>query len=38
MSALAAWTLHAIALWIWHLPALFEAALASELVHTVQHI
>jgi cytochrome c oxidase assembly factor CtaG len=38
MSALAAWTLHAIALWIWHLPALFEAALASELVHTVQHV
>ncbi len=33
-----AWTLHAIALWIWHLPALFEAALASELVRSLQHI
>lgn len=36
--AIVAWTLHAIALWIWHLPALFEAALASELVRSLQHI
>jgi cytochrome c oxidase assembly factor CtaG len=37
-SALVAWTVHALALWIWHLPALFEAALASEAVHSLQHV
>lgn len=36
-SPFVAWTIHAIALWIWHLPALFEAALASDLVHSLQH-
>ena len=30
--------LHGIALWIWHLPALFEAALASERLHALQHL
>jgi putative membrane protein len=34
---LAAWALHAIALWIWHVPQLFEAALHSEAVHILQH-
>jgi putative membrane protein len=33
-----AWTVHAIALWIWHAPPLFEATLHSELVHTLQHL
>lgn len=37
-SPLAAWTLHALALCLWHLPALFEAALANEAVHDLQHI
>ena len=32
-----AWTLHAVALWAWHIPAVFEAALASEAVHIAQH-
>ena len=32
-----AWTLHAVALWAWHVPALFEAALADEAVHVAQH-
>jgi putative membrane protein len=35
---LAVFLLHAVALWIWHVPALFEAALASEAVHFVQHM
>lgn len=35
---LAAWALHAAALWTWHLPALFEATLRSELIHTLQHL
>jgi cytochrome c oxidase assembly factor CtaG len=34
---LGAWTLHAMALWAWHVPAMFEAALASEAIHIVQH-
>lgn len=29
---------HAVALWVWHLPALYEAAVMSEGVHIVQHI
>jgi putative membrane protein len=37
-GALAAWVLHALALWLWHVPALFEAALANEAVHALQHI
>ncbi|WP_408122592.1 cytochrome c oxidase assembly protein [Caballeronia grimmiae] len=32
-----AWGLHAAALWCWHAPRFFEAALASEWVHTFQH-
>jgi putative membrane protein len=34
----AAWVIHAAALWIWHIPLLFEATLQSELVHAVQHL
>jgi putative membrane protein len=30
--------LHAFALWIWHLPSLYEAALEHEGVHIAQHI
>ena len=32
-----AWSLHAIALWAWHMPVLFDAALADYAVHIVQH-
>jgi len=34
---LVAWTLHGLAIWIWHLPALYEAALRNDGVHAVQH-
>jgi len=34
---LAAWTLHALALWAWHAPAAFDAALRSETIHELQH-
>jgi putative membrane protein len=34
---LVAAALHAIALWLWHMPALYEAALRSELVHWLEH-
>jgi putative membrane protein len=30
--------LHAVALWIWHVPRLFEAALNNETVHAFQHL
>lgn len=33
----AAWLLHAAALWLWHLPAPYTAALASESMHALQH-
>jgi putative membrane protein len=33
----AAWLLHAFALWVWHVPVLFEAALDMESVHVAQH-
>lgn len=32
-----AWSLHALALWAWHVPAFFEAALARDGVHVLQH-
>lgn len=35
---LVAWLVHAIALWIWHIPVLFEAVLHHEPVHTAQHL
>jgi putative membrane protein len=34
---IAAWALHGLALWVWHVPALFEAALHSEAIHVLQH-
>jgi putative membrane protein len=30
--------LHGLVLWVWHIPAWFEAALASEPLHAVQHL
>jgi putative membrane protein len=35
---LGAWWIHAVALWVWHVPSLYQATLASELVHTAQHV
>jgi putative membrane protein len=32
-----AWLIHAIALWMWHIPFLFQATLESDLIHTLQH-
>lgn len=33
-----AWAVHAAALWVWHIPTLFQATLRSEWVHTAQHV
>jgi putative membrane protein len=35
---LVAWALHALALWAWHIPALFDAALQNEGWHIFQHV
>lgn len=34
----AAWLLHALAIWGWHLPRLYDATLTSDVVHTLQHL
>lgn len=34
---LTAWALHAVALWVWHAPQLFDAAIHSEGLHVLQH-
>lgn len=35
---LAVLLLHAIVLWAWHIPFLFEAALHNETIHVIQHL
>ena len=32
-----AWTLHALAIVVWHVPALYNQTVTSELVHSLQH-
>jgi putative membrane protein len=32
-----AWTLHGLAIWAWHMPALYDAAVGNEGIHTLQH-
>jgi putative membrane protein len=34
---LSAWLLHALALWVWHAPPLFDAVLTNRGVHDLQH-
>ena len=36
-APLAAWTLHALVLWLWHIPAWFDLALAHTALHAAQH-
>ena len=36
-SSLGAWSIHALALWIWHVPILFELALTHFGWHVAQH-
>ena len=33
----AAWVIHGVTLWAWHIPVLYQATLDSELVHAAQH-
>lgn len=37
LPPLAAWSTHAAALWIWHIPRFFNAGLASDGIHALQH-
>ena len=37
-GATVAFIVHGLALWIWHIPALFQATIESDLVHTLQHV
>jgi putative membrane protein len=37
-TPLAAWLLHAAALWVWHIPAAFNATSTNELAHAAQHV
>jgi putative membrane protein len=37
-NPLSAWIIHALVLWVWHAPSLFQATLTSDLVHTAQHV
>jgi putative membrane protein len=36
-APLAAWALHGIAIWGWHLPVLYDLAVQNEGLHVVQH-
>jgi putative membrane protein len=36
-AAPVAWALHVVALWIWHAPPFYEAALRNQAVHVVEH-
>jgi putative membrane protein len=36
-NAFAAWLIHAIILWAWHIPSLFEATIRNDFVHALQH-
>jgi putative membrane protein len=37
-APLVAWLIHAIVLWTWHIPALFEATLTNDFIHALQHL
>lgn len=38
VSPLPAWGLHTVALWAWHIPAAYAAALSSAPIHALEHI
>jgi cytochrome c oxidase assembly factor CtaG len=37
-SPFAVFGLHAVALWVWHLPVLYDAAVLDDRIHLVQHV
>ena len=36
-APLVAWALHGLAIWVWHMPALYDAAVSNEGIHALQH-
>jgi putative membrane protein len=38
LAPLSAAALHGVALWLWHAPSLFEAALANRALHALEHV
>ena len=36
-APLMTWTLHTVAIWLWHAPPLFQGALASDTLHAAEH-
>lgn len=36
-SPVSAWLLHGAAIWVWHVPALYDASVQREVVHSLQH-
>jgi putative membrane protein len=36
-APLLAWALHGLAVWVWHVPRLYDLAVRSESVHALQH-
>jgi putative membrane protein len=37
-NPIAAWLLFAVVVWLWHAPALFQAALRDETLHALEHL
>ena len=37
-APLGAWLLHSAALWLWHIPSVFDATLHNNAIHAAQHI
>lgn len=37
-APLTVWVLHGLALWLWHLPDLYQRTLDDDLVHALQHL
>lgn len=37
-APLAVWAIHGFALWIWHLPELYQATLRDDFIHALQHL
>jgi putative membrane protein len=37
-SPLVVWTAHGLALWLWHIPALYQATLGNDWIHAFQHL
>jgi cytochrome c oxidase assembly factor CtaG len=35
---LVAWLIHAVVLWAWHIPVLFDATLTNDFIHALQHL